>query len=71
MMALKRLAAGRVLLGLLLGTVAARAEDLLMVRSRQAFPEAMITLQNSIDKFCRYPGAPALGFTDPERYRAR
>lgn len=33
---------------LVLGTGAARAQDLLMVRSAQAFPEAMITLQNSI-----------------------
>ena len=33
---------------LLLASPIAAAEDLLMVRSRQAFPEAMITLQNSV-----------------------
>lgn len=33
---------------LLLGSSAAVAQDLLMVRSKQAFPEAMNTLQNAI-----------------------
>ena len=45
---LKRLAAALVLLSSVLGAATVQAEDLLMVRSRQAFPEAMITLQNSI-----------------------
>ncbi len=48
MMVLKRLAAGVAVLGLLLSAFAVRAEDLLMVRSQQAFPEAMGTLQNAI-----------------------
>jgi len=43
----RQLFASLSLLALLWGS-AATAEDLLMVRSPQAFPEAMLTLQNSI-----------------------